>query len=196
MILNLHNKMSIYLLAITVILFSRYLLKKRLMREGTVHWLLLNPVLSVSWKRICLSWLSLSRILFVTEEEAGSSGVLPFPLGGHLTQIRQCWKCSSFAQLAKKIFSRKLGEKLWNYSHSVILPDTSKLSIYIYIYTHIYYWEYKCYEHFKDSELYSNEQFCSSEYNVLFIYFCTHELCLVPKLSFMWLRVGQIFVYT
>lgn len=108
------------------------------MREGTVHWLLLNPVLSVSWKRICLSWFSLSRILFVTEEEAGSSGVLPFPLGGHLTQIRQCWKCSSFAQLAKKIFSRKLGEKLWNYSHSVILPDTSKLSIYIYIYIYTY----------------------------------------------------------
>lgn len=102
------------------------------MRGSTVHWLLLNLVLSVSWKRICLSWFSLGRILFVTEEEAGSSRVLPFSLGGHFTQIRQCWKCSSFAQFAIKIFSRKLGEKFWNYSHIIILLDNSKLSIYTY----------------------------------------------------------------
>lgn len=102
------------------------------MIESIVHWLLLNPVLSVSWKMICLSWFSLSRILFVTEEEAGSSRVLSFSLAEHFTQTRQCWKCSSFAQFAIRIFSRKLGEKLWNWSHTIILLDTSKLSMYVY----------------------------------------------------------------
>lgn len=57
--------------------------------------------------------------------------MLSFSLGRHLTQIRQGWKCSSFAQLDIKIFSRKLGEKLCNESCSIILLDTSKLSIYL-----------------------------------------------------------------
>lgn len=50
--------------------------------------------------------------LSVTEEEVGSPRVLSFSLGRHLTQIRQCWKRSSFTQFAIRIFSRKLGEKL------------------------------------------------------------------------------------
>lgn len=58
-----------------------------------------------------------------------------------------------------------------------------------------YYWEYKCYEHFKYGELYSSEQFCKNEHTSLppsLFVFCTHELLgmvwLVPNPCFMWLR--------